>query len=102
MISRQIIQGRAGQTEDGAMKRFAMSSVTGVALAILPASPALAYHCPALVKECQATADIVAKREGSDKAALEKARKGCDEALKLHQDGKHKESMIRAARRSPR
>jgi hypothetical protein len=35
------------------MKRFAMSSVTGVALAILLASPALAYHCPALVKECQ-------------------------------------------------
>ena len=77
------------------MKRFAMNILGGVALATMGASPALAYHCPDLVKECQATADIVAKREGSDKAALEKTRKGCDEALKLHQDGKHKESMIR-------
>jgi hypothetical protein len=40
-------------------------------------------------------ADIVAKREGTDKAAVEAARKGCDEALKLHEQGNHKESMVK-------
>jgi hypothetical protein len=38
----------------------------------------------------QATADIVAQRPGTDKAAVEGARKGCDG------EGKHKESMIKA------
>lgn len=77
--------------------RPAHASVVTVGLFIaLTAAPVLAYHCPALVKECQTTADIVAKREGTDKNALEKARKGCDEAMKLHQEGKHKESQVRA------
>lgn len=67
-----------------------------MALSVTVASQALAYHCPALIKECQATADIVSKREGSDKAAVDKGRKACDEAMKLHQEGKHKESMIKA------
>lgn len=78
------------------MKRFATCMVMTIALCVTVTGQALAYHCPALIKECQATADIVSKREGSDKAAVEKARKGCDEAMKLHQEGKHKESMIKA------
>ena len=78
------------------MKRSWMSIGMGAALVALAAGPVLAYHCPALVKECQTTADIVAKRPGTDKAAVDKAREGCDEAMKLHQDGKHKESMIKA------
>lgn len=65
-------------------------------LAALAASPALAFYCPSLVKDCQATADAVAKRDGSDKEAVTKARQGCEEAMKLHQEGKHKDSMIRA------
>jgi hypothetical protein len=77
------------------MKRFTRTISIGVALAIMVAGPAFAYHCPPLVKECQTTADIVAKQPGSDKAAVDKARKGCDEAMKLHEDGKHKESMVR-------
>lgn len=77
------------------MERSWISIVMGGALVSLTASPVLAYHCPALVKECQTTSEIVAKRPGSDKAAVDKARKGCDEALKLHQEGKHKESMIK-------
>ena len=84
------------EEEDRKMKRLPVSILIGLALPALVAGPALAYHCPALVKECQATADIVAKRDGSDKAAAAKARKGCDEAMKLHQEGKHKEAMIRA------
>lgn len=78
------------------MKRFATSISMSVALVTAVAGPALAYHCPALVKECQATADIVASRDGSDTAAVAKARTGCDEAMKLHQEGKHKEAQIRA------
>jgi hypothetical protein len=77
------------------MKRLA----TGVAfaLALGATNQALAYHCPALIKECQATADIVSRLvDDSGKTAVEKARKGCDEAMKLHQQGKHKESMIEA------
>ena len=75
-------------------KRFAVCAACALVLGI--ASQALAYHCPALIKECQTTADLVSKRDGSDKAAVEKARKGCDEAMTLHQQGKHKESMVRA------
>jgi hypothetical protein len=77
------------------MKPLATGIVITGALLILSAGPAFAYHCPALVKECQSTADIVVKREGSDTAAVQKARQGCDEALKLHQEGKHKESMVK-------
>jgi hypothetical protein len=77
------------------MKRRATILLMGVTLTIMMAGSALAFHCPALVKECKATADIVAKREGSDKAAVEKARTGCDEAMKLHAEGTHKESMVR-------
>jgi hypothetical protein len=78
------------------MKRFGTRFVMGSALVALAAGPVFAFHCPAMVKECEATADVVAKRPGTDMAALETARKGCDEALKLHQAGKHKEAMIAA------
>ena len=71
--------------------------VAAVTAAVVTGSGTLAsaYHCPALVKECHATADIVAKRDGTDKDALAKARKGCDEAMKLHGEGQHKESMVK-------
>ena len=75
-------------------KRFAICAACALVLGMT--GQALAYHCPALIKECQATADVVSKRDGSDKAAVEKARKGCDEAMTLHQQGKHKESMAKA------
>jgi hypothetical protein len=77
------------------MRRFATATLCGVGLTAMMAGPALAFHCPALVKECQTTADIIAKRPGSDMAMVEKGRKGCEEALKLHQAGKHTESMVR-------
>jgi hypothetical protein len=78
------------------MKRFGMSIAMAWVLVALLAGPTLAFHCPAMIKECQATADSVAGRQGSDKAMVEQARKGCDAAMKLHQEGKHKESMIEA------
>jgi hypothetical protein len=75
-----------------------MSVLIGGTLVALGAGPAFAFRCPALVKECQTTADVVAKRDGSDAATVEKARKGCDEAMKLHEEKKHKESMVRAGK----
>ena len=78
------------------MTRGVTMVLTGTMLVVAPVGSALAFHCPALVKECRATADIVAKRPGSDKAAVDKARKGCDEAMKLHAEGKHKASMVGA------
>jgi hypothetical protein len=50
------------------MKRFAICGAAAPTLAV--ASQAFAYH--------------------------KTARKGCDEAMKLHEEGKHKESMIKA------
>jgi hypothetical protein len=84
----------SNEERDMKMKRFAICATSAMALGLT--SQAFAYHCPALIKECQATADIVGKRDGSDKAAVDRARKGCEEAMKLHQEGKHKESMIKA------
>jgi hypothetical protein len=77
------------------MNRSAIVVMTAV-FSVSLAAPALAYRCPVLVKECRATADIVAAREGTDKAAVEEARKRCDEALRLHETGQHKESQIEA------
>ena len=76
------------------MKRLA-AAVLGVGLTAMLAGPALAFHCPALVKECETTADIIAKRPGSNMAMVDKGRKGCEEALALHKAGKHKESMVK-------
>jgi len=78
------------------MKRTGMVTLMGGAFIALVAAPALAFHCPVLIKECQTTAGVVAKRPGTDQGAVAEARKGCDEAMKLHQEGKHKESMIKA------
>ncbi len=78
------------------MKRFGMSIVMAGAFVALIAAPTLAFHCPAMVKECQATADVVAGRPGSDMAMVDEARKGCEAAMKLHQEGKHKDAMIKA------
>jgi hypothetical protein len=78
------------------MKRLGTAAVISGTVIALFASPVLAFHCPALIKECQTTADVIAKRPGTDQAAVTEARKGCDEAMKLHQQGMHKASMIKA------
>jgi len=78
------------------MKRAGIVTLIGGMVIALLANPVLAFHCPVLIKECQTTADVIAKRPGTDQGAVTEARKGCDEAMKLHQEGKHKESMIKA------
>lgn len=56
----------------------------------------LAYHCPKLVKECQALVAKMQKRRDTDKTKVAAAERGCKEALRLHKSGKHKDSVIKA------
>jgi hypothetical protein len=56
----------------------------------------LAYHCPKLVAECRAVVGKVEKRAGSDMGKVAEAKQGCEDALKLHEQGDHKASVIKA------
>ncbi len=76
------------------MKRLLVGILGFVVILGLNAPGVLAYHCPKLVAECQALVAKVEKREGTDKAKIAEAKAGCEEALKLHEAGKHKESVI--------
>ena len=63
-----------------------------VAIVAMAAGPALAFKCPAMVKEGR---DAAAKMKADDpkvKAAVAKL----DDAQKLHDSGKHAESLARA------
>jgi hypothetical protein len=59
-------------------------------------APVQAFHCPLLAKECQALVAKMEKRGDTDKAKVAKAKQGCDDALRLHEGGKHKASVIKA------
>ncbi len=80
------------------MNRYVVTlSAAGLVLGIAAlADPAQAWHCPVLVKECQALVAKTEKREGVDAGKLAQAKKGCEEALKLHEGGKHKASVVKA------
>ncbi|MFQ5658191.1 MAG: hypothetical protein ACE5G5_11660 [Candidatus Methylomirabilales bacterium] len=56
----------------------------------------LAYRCPKLVEECRALVTKLEKRRGVDQAKVAEAKEGCEEALRLHKAGQHKESVIKA------
>lgn len=73
-----------------------MSAVAVAVILGLSASTAFAIHCPLLVKECEALVAKVEKSEGADKAMAADAKKGCAEAKKLHDGGKHKDAVIKA------
>jgi hypothetical protein len=78
------------------MKRHTLPVlVSGLVLGLGTAS-ALAYHCPKLVAECQAVVAKVEKRAGTDMSKVAEAKQGCEDALKLHEQGKHKDSVIKA------
>lgn len=73
--------------------------LSAVAVAVvlgLSASVALAYHCPLLVKECRAVVAKMEQRADTDKAIVAEAKKGCEEALKLHEAGNHKGGQTKA------
>ena len=77
------------------MKR--LWSVVGVAVIVgSSASVAVAYHCPLLVKECRAVVAKMEQRADTDKAIVAEAKKGCEEAQKLHDAGDHKGGQTKA------
>ena len=75
-------------------------TVPAVALAAaltLAAGPALAFQCP---KDIAANKQLIAEAEkkGATKAKIDQAKKLNDEAQKLHDAGKHQESIDTAAK----
>jgi len=76
------------------MKRLWSAVSVAVVLGLSP-TVALAYSCPILVKACETAAANMEKRADADKAMVAEAKKGCGEAQKLHDAGKHKEAQIR-------
>ena len=77
------------------MKKSAMALLAAGFLLTLIA-PAQAAHCPLLVKECRALVGKLEKKGKSDAMTLAKAKQGCEDAQKLHEAGKHKDSVIKA------
>jgi hypothetical protein len=77
------------------VKESAMAILAaGLLLALI--TPVQAYHCPLLVKECRALVEKLEKKGKSDAMTLAKAKQGCEDAQKLHEAGKHKDSVIKA------
>lgn len=77
------------------MQKLVVGALTGLFIVGLQVSSVLAFHCPALVKECEA---LVGKMENSpraDKAQVTKAKQGCADAKKLHDEGSHADSVIK-------
>lgn len=78
------------------MKNYAMTILAAGLILGLSAAPVQAFHCPKLVNECRALVAKMEKRAGIDKMKVAKAKQGCEDALKLHEAGKHKASVIKA------
>ena len=78
------------------MKKYVLSVLTsGLILGLGPTS-VMAYDCPNLVTRCQALVGKMEKRAGIDMAKITEAKKGCEEAQKLHEQGDHKGSVVKA------
>lgn len=75
------------------MKSYAVGLVASGLVIGLGAfgAPAHAWDCPALVAKTE-------KREGVDAGKVAQAKQGCADALKLHEGGKHKASVIKAGK----
>lgn len=78
------------------MKKYAVAILASGLILGLNAPAVQAFHCPLLVKECQALVGKMEKRADTDKAKVAQAKQGCEHALKLHEAGKHKASVIKA------
>jgi hypothetical protein len=78
------------------MKRYAPSVLAFGLVLGLGSTSVLAYDCPNLVTACQALVGKMEKRAGSDMAKVAEAKKGCEQAQKLHAQGDHKGSVVKA------
>ena len=73
------------------LTRVGLFVVVGIfALSVIPA---FAFDCPNMYKAVMAYYEKSTKVAGVDKAKLEQAKKQLDEAMKAHEDGKHRDSM---------
>ena len=78
------------------MKKYVLSVLASGLVLGLGTTSVMAYHCPKLVAECQALVGKMEKRAGSDMAKVAQAKKGCEEAQKLHEQDDHKGSVVKA------
>jgi len=78
------------------MRKLVVGTLVGVLVAGLYISSALAMHCPALVKECEALVGKLETSPKADKAQVAKAKQGCADAMQLHTEGNHADSVIKA------
>ena len=77
------------------MKKYAMVLLVTTLIVGLNTVPVWAYHCPNLVKTCYALVAKLEKRADIDKQTLANAKQSCEQALRLHESGWHKESVIK-------
>jgi hypothetical protein len=77
------------------MKTLVIGTLVGMLVVGWQVPSALAIHCPALVKECEALVAKLENRPSADKAQLAAAKQGCAEAMKLHDAGNHTDSLIK-------
>ncbi|MCZ6874232.1 MAG: hypothetical protein O7G88_12015 [bacterium] len=78
------------------MRRLTVIALACALMLGLSAASALAYHCPLLVKECNALASKMEKKPNADKKLVAEAKQGCADALQLHSTGKHADAVIKA------
>ncbi|GIX49746.1 MAG: hypothetical protein KatS3mg131_3957 [Candidatus Tectimicrobiota bacterium] len=78
------------------MRRYVLRALLVVVALALFAAPALAYHCPRLVSECNALVAKLEKNAQADQAMVAQAKQGCAEAQQLHDTGSHADAVIAA------
>ena len=74
------------------MKKLLTLCAVAAAIVVLAGSPAYAFKCPTMIKEGKEAAAKMKADDPKVKAAVAKL----DEAQKLHDSGKHAESMAKA------
>jgi hypothetical protein len=80
------------------MNKLIIGTLAGVFVLGLHVSSVLAYHCPLLVKECNALVAKMQKNPITDKKLVAQAKQGCADALRLHSAGKHADAVIKAGK----
>ncbi len=79
------------------MKKSTLRAVAAAAALAFTAGPALAFHCPKDIAANKALIEA-AEKKGFDTAKIAEAKRLNAEAQKLHDAGKHQESIDTAAK----
>lgn len=78
------------------MRKLLIGCGLGLVMLGFQAATVFAYHCPLLVKECNALVDKLEKNPSADQEQVAAAKQGCADALQLHNDGQHADAVIKA------